>query len=372
MNRIVPMALLIGLLELPFFADSVPRAKPQAGGDPGAYLKAGNQESAISNHEKSWQLNPKNQNGAEQLQKLRKESAAAAVLSIPEPDLLPEGITYDPPTRTFFFSSIQKSKIVSLTSDGRYGDFIQSGQDGLLRSLGLKVDATRRRLWAVSNSGFDAQAISAVHVFDLDTRRLVKKFLMTTDPPHNFNDLVLTPAGGAYISDFSRHRLYRVTDDLQTLELFLGSCPLLAGPNGLAWGADPAILYVGSNDNGIMRIDLRTHEISSMVNRTTADTRGADGLLFFRGSLVAVLSSDPDYHNHRIIRYRLSGDGREIVAATVIDGPNPGFFGLTTAVIVEDTLFCLTATGVHLFGTVASAADPRLKIPRVSKYQLTR
>jgi hypothetical protein len=72
--------------------------------------------------------------------------------TIPEPDLIPEGIAYDPKRRVFYLGSIHKSKIVSIDAAGRQNDFTTSGQDGLQEVLGMKVDARRRLLWVCSNA----------------------------------------------------------------------------------------------------------------------------------------------------------------------------------------------------------------------------
>ncbi len=68
---------------------------------------------------------------------------------IPEKDLIPEGITYNPSTKTFYVSSISKRKIVSVDEQVRIKDFISSGQDGIGEVLGLKV--AEGKLWACNN-----------------------------------------------------------------------------------------------------------------------------------------------------------------------------------------------------------------------------
>jgi sugar lactone lactonase YvrE len=71
---------------------------------------------------------------------------ASVAFTIEEKDLIPEGITYDPGTHQFFVSSINKEKVVAVSENGIAHDFIRRGQDGILQTLGMKVDVIKRRL----------------------------------------------------------------------------------------------------------------------------------------------------------------------------------------------------------------------------------
>ena len=102
---------------------------------------------------------------------------SAIAFTIAEKDLFPEGITYDPQTEQFFLGSIGKAKIVAVDKAGKKTDFITPGQDGMLLGLGLKVDAGRRRLWAVSNSDWGKNVISGIHVYDIDSKKLICIFM---------------------------------------------------------------------------------------------------------------------------------------------------------------------------------------------------
>ena len=62
--------------------------------------------------------------------------------TIPEKDLIPEGITYDAGGKKLYMGSIYKRKVISIDSTGVVKDFIKEGQDGLLGILGMKVDPT--------------------------------------------------------------------------------------------------------------------------------------------------------------------------------------------------------------------------------------
>ena len=85
---------------------------------------------------------------------------AEVAFRIADPDLIPEGIAYDPKTRTFFVGSTFKRKIVAVDAAGRARDFTTEAQDGIFGVLGLRVDADRRILWAISAPATTVQDLS--------------------------------------------------------------------------------------------------------------------------------------------------------------------------------------------------------------------
>ncbi len=138
----------------------------------------------------------------------------SVAFTINEKDLIPEGITFDPVTNQFFISSIKKEKVVAVDEQGRARDFLKPGQDGILQTLGMKVDILKRRLWVVSNKKDDSGSQSAVHVFDIESGTLIKKFIISEKTEHLFNDLALSGHGDAYITDSYSHIIYTVPADL--------------------------------------------------------------------------------------------------------------------------------------------------------------
>ena len=77
------------------------------------------------------------------------QGRGVAGFELEEFDLLPEGIEHDPVSDLFLLGSA-KRKIITVSRDGSTTEFVAPRQDGLLVPLGLRVDAERRRLWAVS------------------------------------------------------------------------------------------------------------------------------------------------------------------------------------------------------------------------------
>ena len=80
----------------------------------------------------------------------RPVGSARVAFTLSEADLIPEGIAWDPGSRRLFVGSLARNKIVAISADGRFSDFVPSGRDGLRRVLGMKVDASKKSLWVCS------------------------------------------------------------------------------------------------------------------------------------------------------------------------------------------------------------------------------
>lgn len=293
---------------------------------------------------------------------------ASVAFRVDEKDLIPEGIAHDPRTGSFFLSSINKRKVVAISPTGKASDFVKTGQDGVLETLGLKVDAKNRRLWVLSNEESGGRYRSAVHVFHVDTRTCLKKFASESGAPQLLNDLVLTDDGSAYITDTEARKIYEVPADLSRFELFAGPDGLLKDANGIAISPDNATLYVAAA-LGITLVDLKSNAIRPIGNAEAVGRQGIDGLVYYRGGLIGVVNGVKRVEDIHIARYRLSPDGREIVAVSTIDKANPLFNIPTTCVIEGDSLFCLadTSLGVYLSGRLDTG---NLRKPAVLKYAL--
>jgi hypothetical protein len=305
-----------------------------------------------------------------QEQAIAHKNPSTIAFTVDEKDLFPEGITYDPKTGQFFLGSILKEKIIAIDRAGNQTDFIKSRQDDIYGSLGLKVDTERRRLWAISYGEWGDDIISAVHIYDIESKKLVKKFFTERGKIPVFNDLVLTKEGGAYITDCVGHAIYYVPPDLEKLELFIRSEAELTGSNGIDISPDNSFLYVASETKGIVLVDLAIKKIEPIANRLAVDTKVIDGLMYYKNSLFGILNPGNDPSQHTIARYYLSEDGKEILAASIIDRNNPLFAIPTTGVIANDELYCLAATFLNQLSISGNYDAEKIKNPLVLKYRL--
>lgn len=294
------------------------------------------------------------------------ESATVA-FTINEKDLIPEGITYDPVTSQFFVSSIGKEKVVAISGDGTVSDFITSGRDSIMETLGMKVDPDARRLWIVSNKTRDKVNYSSVHIYNIDSKSLIEKFTISDTSRHLFNDLALNSRGDAFITDSYSSKIYRVDSGLMNLEIFAGPDSLLLWINGIVVSPDDEILYAAAGAR-ISIIDSRTREIKPIVDMDSTGTGGIDGLVFYKGSLIGIVNSKDTESEMFVARYILSPDLKEITEKQIIDKGNPLFNLPTTCTMAGDDLYCLGNTSLRLYFQDKNNEKGLFKNPLILKY----
>ena len=193
--------------------------------------------------------------------------------TIPQYDIVPEGLAYDTLKKEFFISSTYRRKIIRLRSDGSYEDFIKQKQDNIYGVVAINVDHRSRVLWAASGTAaihmpsINEDTItdtgnSAIHKFDLTTGKLIKKYVLRKKPGENYflNDLTIDNSGRLYISESQNGFIYTIDPKKDELELWL-VLNNSAHPNGLDITPDQKYLFVSlyaSPKDFFGRIDIQT------------------------------------------------------------------------------------------------------------------
>jgi sugar lactone lactonase YvrE len=290
--------------------------------------------------------------------------------TIPEPDLIPEGIAFDPATRVLYVSSIRKRKIVALSPEGKVRDFVAPGQDGLWSVLGMKVDPERRTLLAcseVDGPGMLGYAPgdrgkSGVFEFDLSTGKTVRVF---RGPPgrHLFNDLVFTRET-IWVTDSEEGSVWRI--DRRTGRLArLVPARRLVYPNGIAIDPKERTLFV-ADDRSIYAVDPAAGTRRELAHPPGTKLGQADGLYFDHGTLIAIQNGDPPV---RIARFSLSPALDRVTGEISLVSGDPRFPEPTTAAVAGDVLYFVGDAQLR-----AMAKDgtlwPREKLAPVRIYEM--
>jgi sugar lactone lactonase YvrE/dienelactone hydrolase len=277
---------------------------------------------------------------AAELEKTRAPVAnSRAAFTLAERDLIAEGIAHDPVGRVFYVGSIHRRKVVSVDARGAVKDFTGEGQDGLWGVLGMRVDAARRVLWVNSVAGpeaGEARGSSGVFKYDLKTGKLVKKYLLPNKPrTHLLNDVALNSRGDAFITDSEEGSVYVVRAARDELELLVPAGKFIYA-NGVTLSPDERRLYVADFASGLSVVDVETGAVKAVEYPEGVIIHGADGLYFYRDSLVAVQNlRGPG----RVVRLFLNREGDRVTSARVVEAFNPLFEIPTTGVLVGDELF---------------------------------
>ena len=292
--------------------------------------------------------------------------------TIPEPDLIPEGIAFDAAARTLYVSSIRKRKIVALSPDGKARDFVGPRQDGLWSVLGMKVDPEHRTLLACSEAdgpgmeGFSPGDLgkSAVFEFDLATGKVVHVFRAPVGGPHLFNDLVFTRNGILYVSDSKEGTVWRIDRRSGRVARF-GAAGRFVYPNGIAIDPGERTLFV-ADDHSIYGIDLASGTKRELAHSPRTKLGQADGLYFDGGALVAIQNGDPPI---RVVRFSLSKGLERVTGEMVLASADPRLPEPTTGAIAGDRMYLVGDAQLRAIGKDGKLW-PREKLSPVKVYAM--
>jgi sugar lactone lactonase YvrE len=275
-----------------------------------------------------------------------KEHRAVVAFTLPEKDLVPESIAYDPVEKVFYVSSLWKRKIVRVVPGGPgapavTSDFVGEGADSLDAVLGMKVDAVRRRLWAVSAAepemkGFTPETYgrSALYEYDLVSKTLVRKITLQ-GLTHLFNDLVLDAAGNVYVTDTESAEVHVLRAGDRELKTLVPKRPFVA-PNGIALSADGKHLYVADVAQGLFHVDPATGEVQPLDQAAGLFPAGLDGLVLHEGWIIGIMNV---VSAGRVARWRLVGDGTALGEGEVLECCHPSFHQPTRGVVADGAFY---------------------------------
>ncbi|HEY0744035.1 MAG TPA: L-dopachrome tautomerase-related protein, partial [Chryseosolibacter sp.] len=226
------------------------------------------------------------------------------------------------------------------------------------------------QLWACNNTAeHDTLNREAnIHIYDLATKKLVKRITIKDGTPHLFNDLYITRNGDAYVTDSDGAGIYLVKNGSDKAEPFIkgGTIPY---PNGITATADEKKIIVSTaGGQGIVSIDLTTKEIKS-IRHAHYFIIGADGLYRYKNKLIAVQNvTFPE----GVVEMTLSDDNQTITDIRHLAVGVPEFDTPTTGVIIGDEFYFIANSQLfQLMGNNGKIKNPsKLKETTILKIKL--
>ncbi len=259
-------------------------------------------------------------------------SNSQPAFTIDDPNLLPEGIAWDERRRRLFLGSTWEHNIIECSTAGECKGLVRSGQDGLYEVLGLKADTRDRTIWAASNSVGE----SGIFHFETPSGTLIQKYTISrVNDRHYFNDMAISSKGDVFITDTQAGTVYWISAATQRLEVFDPALKVQAA-NGIAISDDDKTLYVAGFPDGIRVVDIASKASRPIGHPPDLCLGNIDGLLYFKGSLVAIQNG---VMTPRVARYRLSPDQKDIASFEVLERRNPAFDGITTGAIADGVFY---------------------------------
>lgn len=273
-----------------------------------------------------------------------------------------EGVTYDPQSRAFFFSSRRQRKVLRRGADGAVADFSRPS-DELLSVVGLGVDVTRRRLWITTSGSPDMigfrkedEKISFLIEYDIETRALRRRI----PPPPGLerallSDLAVGPNGDVFVADPIVGRIYVLRQGASALLTLTDAGPIRSA-QGIAPSADGRFLFVADYARGIVRVDTASGAVLPLPAPPDVAVRGIDGLVLHGSDLIGVQNG---IRPHRVVRLRLD-DARELITAVeTLEQNHPEHDEPTLGVIVGDAFY-------YVANSLAGGANDQRDPPRPS------
>lgn len=246
----------------------------------------------------------------------RPVSGGAVWATLGERDLVPEGTAWDSRTRSVLIGSLNKYKIVAISSEGHVTDRVAAGAHGLRSVAGIHVDSARGVLWAASNSRLDTPADSmqpALFAFDAATGAFKARLSVPGTERHFLNDITTGPDGTIYVTDTQGGRVWSAAPGSTELRE-LDALGRVLAPNGITISSDGRTLFVADVDH-IRALDLSSGVAWRIAAPDSVVVSGIDGLAYYGGALIA-------HHplaNWRIARYSLDPARKRIVERTLIE-----------------------------------------------------
>lgn len=285
---------------------------------------------------------------------------------------IPEGIAYDAPSNMFFMGSIPQHRIVRIDAATQAVQAFAGPEANLDSILGLAVDTPRRILYAVSTSALatagEASRRNAVVAFDIDTRRLMRRY----DIPdaQQLNDVTVAPGGRAFVTDSGSGAVYELPVKAPAAARIILQPGRLRGTNGIAASPDAKRLYV-AHSTGLAVIDLASGEMQRVANDTRENIAGIDGLYEWQGQLVGVENAT---NPGRVVVITLSPDGMTATRVqTLLSHHHNALYEPTTGVVTPNGFFLLAATGVSHYNAQGAIVRPdALPPPTVLRIPLPR
>src|SRR5215472_7333030 len=276
---------------------------------------------------------------------------AHVAFTVAQSDLFPEGLGVDFSRRVFYMGSEYHNKIVRVSAAGVVTDFVKEGIYDLMPVGGVHVDPADHSVWCATDPG-EKNRSEIVH-FD-PQGKLLERYAPATAGPHVLNDLVLRGGSEIYVTDTDGNNVYRFDRKSRSFATLALSRPVFY-PNGITLAHDGNVLYV-ADFLGVLRMDLRTNE-SQEVKPARHDTlAGADGLYWYKGGLVGIQNSTS---LRRVMRWKLSDDGRSVVASETLERGTEFVADPTTGAILDGKFYFMANTGIDNLGDNGNIVDSK-------------
>lgn len=268
------------------------------------------------------------------------------VYTLPAEDLLIESLAWDPGRKALLVGSAREGAVYVVDEKGGMKPLLKAdAENGMWAVFDIAIDVERGVLWVASTAvphfkRYNAEkdlGRAGIFKFDLKTGKFLKRFLSPTMPGQAFfmSNLTLAKNGIVFAADGVNNAVYVVAGD--TLQR-LFHAPALGSIRGLAVNPDNSILYFADYQRGLFGYDLKERKPFELIGGKTLTQGGIEGVLWWRGQLAVIQNG---MLPKRIMRLKLSEDGRRVGALQPLDANQPDLSMPTLGTLDGDRLLLI-------------------------------
>jgi hypothetical protein len=293
--------------------------------------------------------------------------------TLPAGDHRYDTLAWDDKRGRFLVGSKREGGVYLADESGKLTPFIAAdARNGPWQIDAVAVDGARRRLFVASSStplfnGFDADNAgkSALFEYELDSGKLRHVYPLT-DAKQQLSYLVVDPQGTVYAADGAQRTVYKLENAALVPIL---SNPKLTGIRAMALSGDGRTLYLADFALGIFGVDLTKRAAFELARDAQHLVLGGIvDLHWYQGHLVIV---EDGMVPKRVMRLKLSADGRAIDNAMPLDVAKPEFVALGRGTVAGDHLYFVTNRQDELYDSQGVLTDrSKLQAARVFRSNL--
>jgi sugar lactone lactonase YvrE len=282
------------------------------------------------------------------------------VCTLPIADMMPEDLTYEKSSKTFFTSSVQHHTVyrVSLPNKGAQDCTVTglplAADAKRWPTLAISLDAHRKLLWVSTSAmpGFagltkDDEGKAALLAIDPLSGKTLYRLELASDSAAVLGDMSIAEDGTVYVTDSVGGGVYRVAAGELSQTKLEKIADGLFSPQTPALTRDGKRLLVADYSMGIAVVQLQSKSAASsnveyLKHPDNVAVTGLDGLLLDGNSLIGVQNGvDPE----RIVRFRLNKEQTEIISAEVIEQATERLGEATHVIKVGDWDYVIANVG---------------------------
>ena len=264
---------------------------------------------------------------------------------LPADDLLVEALAWDPTRERLLAGSARDGRVYLVGAGGKLEPLVTPDDtNGQWSVLDLAVDAKRDRLWVASaaiphfkHAKKTDYGRAGVFEYVLSSGRFVARHEVPIDGrQHVLSAIAVTPKGDVFAVDGVEREIWKV--DGGKLR-FVTANKALTSIRGLA--ASDKVLYFADYELGVFGLDLASGTPFELAFPQNVTLYSIEGLSYWNGWLVAVQAGFPP---KRVMRFKLSPDGRSIVKHLPLEASRAAFGTPTRGTVAGDTYYLIANT----------------------------